>query len=98
MVWKVPVLNPGESWEARYVLLVSENAPNGMILENVATLRGADLGDLSLNERVRTSRTGVLKEFPTTGAELDLLLGILLSAVSILTAGVQRKYAFGKIF
>jgi len=96
--WQVPQLSPGESWQTSYVLAVSKDAPNGMELENIATLRGADLGDISLSQRVRTNKAGVLKEFPTTGVEMDWILALILSFPAAAAAGLQRKLTFGRIF
>ena len=98
MEWKVPVLKPGESWQTTYVLSVSENAPTGLMLDNVATLRGADVSGISLTERVRTSSSGVLGEFPTTGVGMDTVLALLMTIPAMAATGIQRKLAFGKIF
>ncbi len=92
MVWAVPVLKPGESWQTSYVLSVSENTPSGMELDNVATLRGADVDGLSLTERVRTNQAGVLTDFPETGAGMDTLLAMMLGFVSMGAAAMQKKF------
>ncbi len=92
MIWAVPVLKPGESWKTSYVLSVSENTPSGMELDNVATLRGADVDGLSLTERVRTNQAGVLTDFPETGAGMDALLAMMLGFVSMGAAAMQKKF------
>lgn len=92
MVWAVPVLKPGESWKTSYVLSVSENTPSGMELDNVATLRGADVDGLSLTERVRTNQAGVLTDFPETGAGMDALLAMMLGFASMGAAAMQKKF------
>ncbi len=92
MIWAVPVLKPGESWQTTYVLSVAGNAPNGMDLDNVATLRGADVSGLSLTQRVRTNQAGVLTDFPTTGAGMDTLLALMLGFVSMGAAAMQKKF------
>lgn len=98
MEWKIPVLKPGESWQTTYVLSVSANAPTGMMLDNVATLRGADVSGVSLTERVRTNSSGVLGEFPSTGVGMDALLATMLAFVALGATGAQKKLAFGRIF
>lgn len=95
MRWQVPVLQPGESWETTYVLAVSKNAPTGLELDNVATLRGSDLGNISLTEKVRTTRAGVLTGMPSTGAETDVMLGLALTLMAGVTAFMQRKMTLG---
>jgi hypothetical protein len=97
MRWQVPVLQPGESWETTYVLAVSKNAPTGLELDNVATLRGSDLGNISLTEKVRTTRAGVLTGMPSTGAETDVMLGLALTLMAGVTAFMQRKMTLGGI-
>lgn len=92
MIWAVPVLKPGESWQTSYVLSVAENAPSGMDLDNVATLRGADVSGLSLTQKVRTNQAGVLADFPTTGAGMDTLLALMLGLISMGAAAMQKKF------
>lgn len=94
MVWKVPVLKPGESWSTTYVLSVSADAPTGLPLDNVATLRGHDVSGVSLTERVSTNTSGVLGDFPETGAGMDAILALLLAVPAFAAAGVQRKLGF----
>lgn len=91
MEWKVPVLKPGESWKTTYVLLVSKDAPAGLPLDNVATLRGADVSGISLTERVSTNTSGVFGGFPETGAGWDAILGTVLAFASFGTTIVQRR-------
>lgn len=98
MEWKVPVLKPGESWQTTYVLAVSPNAPTGMELDNVATLRGADVSGISLSERVRTNTSGVMGEFPTTGVGMDAILGLLMSIPALAATALQRKISLSNIF
>lgn len=97
MEWQVPVLKPGESWQTTYVLSVAENAPTGLMLDNVATLRGADVSGISLTERVRTNQSGVIGDFPETGAGMDTILALLMGLPALAATGIQRKIAFGKL-
>ncbi|MDD5054797.1 MAG: hypothetical protein PHZ00_00845 [Candidatus Peribacteraceae bacterium] len=90
--WKVPVLQPGETWRTSYTLMVRSDAPNGMELSNVATLRGSDIvSGTSLTETVRTARTGVFTGVPETGVDLSALLGLLLGVPALAAVGIQRK-------
>jgi uncharacterized repeat protein (TIGR01451 family) len=98
MQWRVPVLEPGQSWQVGYVLSVSRNAPNGLVLDNIASIRGSDLDQVSLVEKVSTNKGGVLREFPETGFGMDALLAMTLAAIALVTTGVQRKAAFGRLF
>lgn len=94
LVWQVPVLQPGETWTASYTLSVSEDAPTGMALDNVATLRGTDLSNISLTERVSTNTSGVFGEFPSTGAGMDVFLAITTAMLALGTAAMQKKLGF----
>lgn len=92
MTWAVPVLKPGESWKTSYVLSVAPNAPTGMQLDNVATLRGADVNGLSLTERVRTNSSGVLREFPMTGAGMDAFMAAAVAVLAMGAGFMQKKF------
>lgn len=97
MEWKVPVLKPGESWKTTYVLTVAKDAPTGLPLDNVASLRGADVSGISLSERVSTNTSGVFNGFPETGAGMDGLLAIVLAGMALATAGMQRRFGIALI-
>ncbi len=94
MTWIVPVLQPGESWVTTYVLSVAKDAPNAVELNNVASLRGTGLESVSLTSRVITSQSGVLRDFPATGAGMDSLLAFLLAGIAVATGSAQKKLAF----
>lgn len=98
MEWQVPVLKPGESWQTSYILSVSADAPTSVTLDNVATLRGSDVDGISLSQRVSTNTSGVLGEFPTTGAGMEAILATALAFVALGATGAQKKLAFGRIF
>lgn len=68
--WRLPMLQPGQEWRTSYVLAVARNAPKDLTLTNVASISGSDVGSLSLTERVRTVRTGVIRDLPQTGAPI----------------------------
>ncbi len=93
MEWQVPVLKPGESWQTSYILAVSPDAPTGLELDNVATLRGGDVSGLSLTERVRTNSSGVIGEFPETGAGMDTILALLMGIPALAATRLQKKFA-----
>ncbi len=92
LTFAVPVLQPGESWQIGYTLSVAGNAPNGMDLDNVATLRGSDVSTASLTERVTTNQGGVFSDFPTTGAGTDAFIALMLGAMALGTGAMQRKF------
>ncbi len=91
MTWKVPVLQPGESWQTSYVLSVAEDTAAGVDLTNVATLRGSDLDNVSLTEKVQTVTAGVMKDFPQTGGTMDAALAMLLGLAALGAASMQKK-------
>ncbi len=93
MEWKVPVLKPGEAWQTTYILAVAANAPTGLELDNVATLRGSDVSNISLTERVRTNSSGVMGDFPSTGAGMDMILAFLMGIPALAATRLQRKFA-----
>lgn len=97
MTWNVPVLQPGETWSTTYVLDVSLDAPTGVSLDNVATLQGSDVNELSLTQRVSTNTSGVLRDIPTTGAGMDALMGLIVAGLALAATGTHRKFAFGTL-
>ncbi len=98
MIWTVPVLQPGESWQTSYTIGVSANAPSGMELDNVANLRVADVNGMLLTQRARTSKVGVIGDLPMTGAGMDTFLALALAGLAVATTGVQKKLAIGRLF
>jgi len=98
MQWRVPELRPGDTWTVSYILRVSPDAPGGIELNNVASLSSSELQDISLTERVRTLRAGVMTDFPETGAAMDTLLALALAVSALVTTGIQRKLAFGRVW
>lgn len=87
--WRIPDLDPGEEWETTYTLAVAPNAPKDIDLTNVATISGDDIRYLSLTERVRTVRTGVIRSLPTTGAPIDLLFTMISLSTTGAAAGLE---------
>lgn len=92
MEWRVPVLAPGQSWQANYILHVSEDAPNAIDLNNVASITGRDVSGVALSERVRTVSTDVFTDFPTTGAGADAIIAMLLGLVATGSAIGHRRW------
>lgn len=97
MKWTVPVLQPGESWQTTYVLSVAENTPAGVDLDNVATIRGSDLDELSLSEKVRTVSADVMRDFPETGGAMDAILGLILAFGAFGATATQRRLGLGNL-
>ncbi len=88
--WQLPVLQPGQEWQTSYILAVSPNAPREIELTNIATISGNDLNSLSLTERVRTVRTGVIHGMPQTGASVaDLYAYATAFSGTLSAAGFQ---------
>lgn len=91
MRWKVPVLQPGESWQASYILSVSSEAPAGLDLSTVATIRGSDLDGVALSAKVQTAQAGVIVGMPQTGIDRSAGIAILLALASGIAVVVQRR-------
>jgi hypothetical protein len=89
LLWNVPDLAPGETWKTSYVLSVSNALPRGTVLTNIATINGPDIDQISLTERVRTVRTGVITGMPRTGAAMDVLMTALSSGAAVSIGGFQ---------
>jgi uncharacterized repeat protein (TIGR01451 family) len=93
MVWRVPSLAPGELWRTSYILKVSNDLPAGLALNNIATIQGSDIREVSLTERVMTVGAQVMmRETPRTGAGLDALMVLALAAVGVLSTRLQKKH------
>lgn len=91
MRWKVPVLQPGESWQTSYTLSVDPKAPKGIDLSTVATIRGSDLEDVSLDDRVQTERSDIMEDFPQTGGAWEGIIGSVLSLTAAASTLLQRR-------
>jgi uncharacterized repeat protein (TIGR01451 family) len=92
IVWTVPKLAAGESWQVSYTVRVSERTPHGASLLNVVTVSGEGIETISLTERVFTSSVSVMSTLPPTGAPLDVLF-VLTSALGALApvAALRRR-------
>ncbi len=89
--WRVPVLQPGQTWQASYVLEVAPDAPNGFDLNNIASISGRDVSGVALSEKVRTVATAVFTDFPTTGFGLDTAMALALGVLSLGITGIHRR-------
>ncbi len=89
--WNVPSLAPGESWTTTYVLKVSRNAPKGTVVQNIATISGSDLRELSLSARVNVTGTGVVRTLPKTGGAMDALFLLVTAPLALASAVAQRR-------
>ena len=95
MQWVIPELQPGDVWQRNYSLLVGNDVPQGISLQNVISVGGADIAFLSLSERVQTTDVAVFKKLPPTGAGMD---GIFVALSGLLGMGqlfLQRRKMFG---
>lgn len=91
--WTIPALAPGEKWQARYTVQIDAKAPHGLTISNVVSISGEGIEEISLTERVHTSKIHVVSQLPETGAGLDslfLMISGLLGAVP--TLGMRRKF------
>jgi uncharacterized repeat protein (TIGR01451 family) len=77
LVWSLQELNPGRVWTVRYTAEVNAGAPNGITIANIVTASGEGMETLSLTERVMTSRLGVVRGLPPTGAAFDAIFLVL---------------------
>ncbi|HRH93799.1 MAG TPA: hypothetical protein PKV72_04700, partial [Candidatus Peribacteria bacterium] len=91
--WQVPVLQPGQTWQASYTLEVAADAPNGFDLNNIASISGRDVSGVALSEKVRTVATAVFTDFPTTGFESDVAMAAALAILSLGIVGIHRRFS-----
>ncbi|MDD5103409.1 MAG: hypothetical protein PHX93_03335 [Candidatus Peribacteraceae bacterium] len=89
LVWGIPELNPGQVWTVRYSVEISARAPHGFEIDNVVLASGEGLETVSLTEKVYTSRLGVVRGLPPTGAAFD---AIFLALTGL--AGVGQAFLF----
>ncbi|MDO8649539.1 MAG: LPXTG cell wall anchor domain-containing protein [Candidatus Peregrinibacteria bacterium] len=89
--WDIDDLAIGEVWERSYTLEIDRTAPHSQQITNILTVDGPDIDSMSLTERVRTGRTGVIRTLPSTGAAYDSLFvaGTLFSGLGL--TAVQRR-------
>ncbi|MDD5041467.1 MAG: hypothetical protein PHX87_05475 [Candidatus Peribacteraceae bacterium] len=94
LVWGIPELNPGQIWTVRYSVEISSKAPHGFEIDNVVLASGEGLETVSLTEKVYTSRLGVVRGLPPTGAAFDAIF-LLLSGVAgfMQTILLKRRFA-----
>ncbi len=92
--WKVPALQPGQTWQASYVLEVASDIPDGTDLNNIASISGRDVSGVALSEKVRTVSTEILADFPTTGFDIASAFGLVLGAAGMASAGLHRRRFF----
>lgn len=94
IVWTLPSLSPGQDWQVRYAVAVSEGTPHGEALLNVVSVSGDGMQEISLTERVFTARISVVSTLPPAGAPLDLLFLLASSATALApTMAMRRKIA-----
>ncbi|MFH0851487.1 MAG: hypothetical protein V1876_01945 [Candidatus Peregrinibacteria bacterium] len=87
LVWGIPELQPGQVWTVQYSVEISARAPHGFEIDNVVLASGEGLEMISLTEKVYTSRLGVVRGLPPTGAAFDAIF-IALSGL----AGIGQTF------
>lgn len=95
IVWTIREMAPGEEWTVRYTVRVAENTPHGISLANVVSVRGDGMEELSLTQRVLTTKVSVVRKLPPTGAAFD---AIFLAVSGLLGTGSvvwQRRQMLG---
>ncbi len=90
IVWQVPSLQPGETWQTSYILMVENNVPANAELRNIASIRGSDVRTESLTETVRTTRSVIMNDVPHTGFGTDLIFATLFA---LLAFGASKAHA-----
>ncbi len=94
IVWTLPLLAAGQSWEAIYTVSIAENTPHGETLQNVVSVSGEGMEDISLTQRVITNHINVVRRMPPTGAPLLDLIFLTMSALAAAAPVALRRKAF----
>lgn len=95
LVWGIPELNPGQVWTVKYSVEISARSPHGFALDNVVLVSGEGLETLSLTEKVYTTRLGVVRGLPPTGAAFDAIFLALSGLAGVVqTLFLKRKFSF----
>lgn len=94
LVWGIPELAPGQVWTVRYAVEISPRAPHGFAIDNVVIASGEGLEAVSLTEKVYTTRLGVVRGLPPTGAAFDaLFLAMSGLAGMVQTLVLKKRFA-----
>lgn len=92
IVWTLPQLAAGQSWEAQYTVSIAEDTPHGEALLNVVSVSGEGMEDISLTQRVFTNHISVVRRMPPTGVPLTDLLFLTISGLgAAVPVGLRRK-------
>jgi uncharacterized repeat protein (TIGR01451 family) len=94
ITWQIATLAPGQSWNAHYRMQVHPQAPHGLTVSNVVSAVGDGMENLSLTERIITSKVGVVTHLPKSGAALDLFFIVFSSIVGagqVAAMSLKRK-------
>ncbi|MDO8468747.1 MAG: hypothetical protein Q7S29_03250 [Candidatus Peribacter sp.] len=95
LVWGIPELSPGQVWTVKYSVEISARAPHGFEIDNVVLASGEGLETVSLTEKVYTSRLGVVRGLPPTGAAFDAIFLALSGLVGMgQTLFLKKKFNF----
>lgn len=92
ITWNIPVLEPGQHWNADYTAQIDYRAPHGVKIANVVTVSGKGMSTVSLQDRMYASEIDVISNLPPTGAAFDMLfLGMTGFAGAAQTMMQRRK-------
>lgn len=91
-VWNLGTLAPGASWQAQYTVEISADAPHGTELQNVVSVSGDGMEEISLTQRVYMSTVNVVGRMPPTGAPMvDLGMGLVAGLASALSTFATQR-------
>lgn len=89
--WKVPALQPGQTWQQTYRLRVATGAGNGASITTVASISGTGVAYAAVEDRVVVHKTSVVSRLPSTGAAFDVLFLLATLPTAAAAAAVQRR-------
>lgn len=90
--WTLPELQPGQQWTKTYSLSVKPDTKNGTALNNIVSIVGSDVSEVSVDERVRLVTTAVVTNLPTTGFDAGAYsLALFVPMAAFATVMVRRK-------
>lgn len=89
--WSIPTLQPGDTWSATYVLKASADLAGGTQITNLAALSGTGLDSVALDRRLSATKVSVVTSLPSTGAPMDAISLVVLSALPVLPLSLQKK-------
>lgn len=76
ILWQIPDIAPGASWNGRVALRLPESPPQNADFRAVFSLEGPEATRLPLTDRVASVHSTLLTALPKTGAPFDIFLTI----------------------